>query len=71
MDDALGVGKRVRRLVHVVDGVGLEGGVLGALLENVEDLLVVGICADAVDDGEGELALGDVLAEALVAGVVF
>ena len=55
--------------LHVGDGVALDAWVGGFLLEDVEELEVVRIGADAVDDGEGEFSLGQVFAEAFVVGV--
>lgn len=55
--------------LHVGDGVALDLGVGGLLLENADELEVGRVGANAVDDGEGEFALGQVFAHALVVAV--
>lgn len=57
-------------LLENLDGVLLEVDVLGALLEDVEQAAVVWMLSNSEDEWEGELALGQVLAEALVLHVV-
>ena len=56
-------------LLHVVHGILFDSSVRGLLLEDVDELPVLWIRADAVDDGEGEFAFCEVLAEAFVLGV--
>lgn len=60
---------KTARALHVADGVALDDVVGGFLLEDVDQLQVLRVRADAVDDGEREFALGQVLAEALVFGI--
>ena len=55
---------------HVGDGVALDLVVAAALLEDVEQLQVGRVGPDAVDDGEGELPLGQILAETFVLRVL-
>lgn len=51
--------------VDIKEGAGLDGGVLGAGFENVEQLRVgARAVADGVDDGERELAFGEIVAVA-------
>lgn len=54
---------------HVADGIALDAVVRRLLLQDVDELEVERVGADAVDDGEGEFALGQVFAEAFVVGV--
>lgn len=56
--------------LHVSDGVALHVLVGRLLLEDVEELEVCGVRLDAVDDGEGELALGQVLSKALLLSIL-
>lgn len=69
LEDAARVGEAAGAL-HVLDGVALDLVVGGLLAQDAEQLQVARVGADAVDDGERELALGQVLGEALVLRVL-
>lgn len=56
--------------LHVRDGVALHLHIRRLLLEDVDELQVGRVGADAVDDGKRKLALGQVLAHALVVRVL-
>eukprot|EP00053_Salpingoeca_punica_P008876 m.79357 g.79357 ORF g.79357 m.79357 type:complete len:376 (+) comp14789_c0_seq2:118-1245(+) len=57
-------------LLHALDAVALEVNVASVLLKDVDHLVVLGVAVDAVDDGKGKLALGNVLTEALICRVL-
>lgn len=54
---------------HVGNRVALDAGICSFLLEDVDELEVGRVGTNAVDDGEGEFAFGEVFAEAFVFGV--
>ena len=55
--------------VHVLDGITLDLLILGLLFQNGQQLVVGRVGANAVNDGKGEFALGQILAHTLILGV--
>lgn len=68
-NDIAGVLETAGRL-HVGDSVALDLDIGRLLLEDVDKLEVCRVGADAVDDGEGKLSLGEILTHALVVAVL-
>jgi hypothetical protein len=54
------------RLFHVFDGISLDFLILRLLFEYVDEDEILRVGANAVDDGKGELALGQVFTQAFV-----
>lgn len=58
--------RKAARILHILHRVALNFWVLGILLQDVNQLVIGWIRANAVNNREGEFALGEILAESLI-----
>lgn len=57
---------KTSRALHIRHGIPLHLLIIRLLLQNIQEHHILRLGADAVDDGEGEFALSEILAEAFV-----